>query len=65
MRIGRFYHIGKVLLEHGLDELIPSRFRPWYIRFARRCLFWLPNKHKHESEGRRLRLALETLVQYI
>ena len=61
MRIGRFYHIGKVLLEHGLDELIPSRFRPWYIRFARSCLFWLPNKHKHESEGRRLRLALETL----
>ena len=61
MRIGRFYHIGKVLLEHGLDELIPSRFRPWYMRFARRCLFWLPNKHKSESEGRRLRLALETL----
>ncbi|MFT5541109.1 MAG: ubiquinone biosynthesis protein [Glaciecola sp.] len=57
----RFYHIGKVLLQHGLDELIPVRFRPWYMRFARRCAFWLPNKHKSESEGRRLRLALETL----
>ncbi len=61
MQIKRFYLIGKVLLQHGLDELIPARFKPWYVRFARRCIFWLPNKHKSESEGRRLRLALETL----
>lgn len=61
MQIKRFYHIGKVLLQHGLDEIIPARFKPWYVRFARRCVFWLPNKHKSESEGRRLRLALETL----
>lgn len=61
MQIKRFYLIGKVLLQHGLDELIPARFKPWYVRFARRCVFWLPNKHKNETEGRRLRLALETL----
>lgn len=61
MQIRRFYHIGKVLLQHGLDEIIPARFKPWYVRIARRCVFWLPNKHKSESEGRRLRLALETL----
>lgn len=61
MQIKRFYLIGKVLLQHGLDELIPARFKPWYVRFARNCIFWLPNKHKNESEGRRLRLALETL----
>lgn len=61
MQIKRFYLIGKVLLQHGLDEIIPARFKPWYVRFARRCIFWLPNKHKSESEGRRLRLALETL----
>lgn len=61
MQIRRFYHIGKVLLQHGLDELIPARFRPWYMRLARRCVFWLPNRHKNDSAGRRLRLALETL----
>lgn len=61
MQIRRFYHIGKVVLQHGLDELIPARFKPWYVRFARKCVFWLPNKHQHESEGKRLRLALETL----
>jgi len=61
VQIKRFYLIGKVLLQHGLDELIPARFKPWYVRFARRCVFWLPNKHKNETEGRRLRLALETL----
>nr|WP_136252732.1 ubiquinone biosynthesis regulatory protein kinase UbiB [Ningiella ruwaisensis] len=61
MKIARMYRIGAVLLEHGLDELIPKRFRPWYFRWWRKCIFWLPNKHKHESQGRRLRLALETL----
>lgn len=61
MKIGRMYRIGSVLLEHGLDELIPKRFRPWYFRAWRKCLFWLPNKHKSESQGRRLRLALEAL----
>lgn len=61
MKIGRIYRIASVLLEHGLDELIPKRFRPWYFRTLRRCIFWLPNKHKGETEGRRLRLALETL----
>jgi ubiquinone biosynthesis protein len=61
VRIGRFYLISKVLLNHGLDELIPARFRPWYMRLARKCVFWLPNQHKDESEGKRLRLALESL----
>ena len=61
MRIKRFYHIGKVLLQHGLDDLIPKRFRPWYVGFARRCIFWIPNQHKKDTQGRRLRLALEAL----
>ncbi|MFC4700793.1 ubiquinone biosynthesis regulatory protein kinase UbiB [Glaciecola siphonariae] len=61
MKIGRIYRIGSVLLQHGLDELIPKRFRPWYFRMMRRCIFWLPNQHKGETKGRRLRLALETL----
>ena len=61
MRSRRFYHIAKVLLQHGLDELIPARFRPWYLRVLRGALFWLGNKHPTESQGRRLRLALEAL----
>ncbi len=61
MKLRRFYKIGAVLLSHGLDELIPKRFRPWYFRWARKCVFWLPNKHAHDTHGRRLRLALESL----
>jgi len=61
MKFRRVYRIGSVLLEHGLDELIPKRFRPWYFRLWRNSAFWLANKHKGESPGRRLRLALETL----
>jgi ubiquinone biosynthesis protein len=61
MKLRRIYRIGSVLLEHGLDELIPKRFRPWYFRWWRKTAFWLPNKHKGESAGRRLRLALEKL----
>ncbi|MFW8591582.1 ubiquinone biosynthesis regulatory protein kinase UbiB [Glaciecola sp. 2405UD65-10] len=61
MKYRRFARIGGVLLNHGLDELIPKRFRPWYLSLARNALFWWPNKHKNESKGRRLRLALQEL----
>ena len=61
MKYRRFVHIGGVLLTHGLDDLIPKRFRPWYFRLARKCLFWWPNKYKDKTEGKRLRLALQAL----
>lgn len=61
MKFRRFLYIGGVLLTHGLDDLIPKRFRPWYFRYMRNCLFWWPNKHQQEDRGRRLRLALQTL----
>lgn len=61
MKIRRSARIGSVLLTYGLDELIPKRFRPWYMRYLRRCVFWWPNKHKQESKARRLRLALQSL----
>ncbi|MFT5282511.1 MAG: ubiquinone biosynthesis protein [Kangiellaceae bacterium] len=61
MKYRRFLQIGGVLLTHGLDDLIPKRFRPWYFKAARNCLFWWPNKHKHETDGKRLRLALQQL----
>jgi ubiquinone biosynthesis protein len=61
MKYRRFMQIGGVVLTHGLDDLIPKRFRPWYFRWLRNCIFWWPNKHKQEPIGRRLRLALQTL----
>ena len=61
MRAVRFYKILSTLLQHGIDEMIPRRWLPWYVRFARRCAFWLRNKHTDKPLGVRLRLALETL----
>lgn len=61
MRLTRFYRIGAVLLQYGLDEMIPKRFRPRYFRMLRHLVFWLPNKHKDKHVGKRLRLALQAL----
>ncbi|MEP7705925.1 ubiquinone biosynthesis regulatory protein kinase UbiB [Paraglaciecola sp. 25GB23A] len=61
MRILRLYHINKVLLQHGLDELIPPSWLPWYAKLGRYGFFWLRNKHADKSQGVRIRLALQTL----
>ena len=61
MRIGRIYSINKVLLEHGLEDFVPARFQPWYVRLLRSSIFWLRNKHKDKSKGERLTLALQAL----
>ena len=61
MRIIRFYQINKVMLQHGLDELIPSKWLPWYAKLGRFGFFWLSNKHPDKSQGTRVRLALQTL----
>ncbi|MCF2949215.1 ubiquinone biosynthesis regulatory protein kinase UbiB [Paraglaciecola aquimarina] len=61
MRIFRLYQINKVMLQHGLDEMIPPKWLPWYAKIARNTFFWLTNKHKDKSEGARIRLALQTL----
>lgn len=61
MRILRLYHINKVLLQHGLDELIPPSWLPWYAKLGRYGFFWLRNKHPDKSQGVRIRLALQTL----
>ncbi len=49
------------MLQHGLDELIPSKWLPWYAKLGRLGLFWLRNKHPDKSQGARIRLALQTL----
>jgi len=61
MRIFRLYQINKVLLQHGLDELIPDRWMPWYARAMRKCVFWIRNQYKHETAGERITLALQSL----
>ena len=61
MRIVRLYRINKVLLEHGLDELIPAKWLPWYARAMRHTIFWVRNKHKGKSAGERITLALQNL----
>jgi ubiquinone biosynthesis protein len=49
------------MLEHGLDELIPAKWLPWYAKLGRLGFFWLRNKHPDKSQGTRVRLALQTL----
>jgi len=61
MSISRFYQIIKTLLQHGLDELIPAQWRPWWLKPLRLLSFWLRNRHPEQSPGVRLRLALQSL----
>jgi len=61
VRINRLYKIAKTFLTYGLDELVPQHAIPWYIKFARRSIFWLRNKHKDKSPALRFRLAIESL----
>ncbi len=60
-RLRRFYHLNKVFLEHGLDELIPWQHLPFAAKLGRYSLFWLFNRHKEKSQATRLRLCLEQL----
>ncbi|MEE3663372.1 ubiquinone biosynthesis regulatory protein kinase UbiB [Brenneria sp. g21c3] len=57
----RLYSIARVLLSYGLDELIPRMRLTIPLRFGRRLLFWLPNRHPDKLLGVRLRLALQEL----
>jgi len=59
--IGRLYVIVRVLLNYGLDELIPRVRLTLPLRLGRKLLFWLPNKHAEQPLGERLRLAMEEL----
>lgn len=61
MSFSRFYQILSTLLRYGLDELIPARWRPWWLKPMRLMLFWLYNRYPEQSPGIRLRLALQSL----
>ncbi|CAI1718307.1 ubiquinone biosynthesis regulatory protein kinase UbiB [Serratia liquefaciens] len=57
----RLYLIVRVFLSYGLDELIPKMRLTLPLRFGRRLLFWMPNRHADKPLGERLRLALQEL----
>ncbi|RTR31757.1 ubiquinone biosynthesis regulatory protein kinase UbiB [Shewanella atlantica] len=59
--IRRAYQVIKTTLHYGLDELIPSKIKPWYFRLLRYSLFWIGNKHKDKVGGERLKLAMQEL----
>lgn len=57
----RLYHIIKIILNYGLDELVleqPKLSRSFWIR---KSLFWIKNKHKDKPFAQRLRLAFQEL----
>ncbi|MBE2894846.1 ubiquinone biosynthesis regulatory protein kinase UbiB [Spirabiliibacterium falconis] len=57
----RFYHIISVLLRYGLDQHLPENRYTRPIRWARKSLFWIKNRHPALPYGVRLRLALQEL----
>lgn len=57
----RLYRITRVLLEYGLDELLPEHQLLKFPKLARKSLFWIKNKHPEVPLGDRLRLALQAL----
>ena len=57
----RLYHIVRVQLEYGLDELLPDHQWMKAPRLIRKGLFWCKNKHPDKPLGDRLRLALQEL----
>ncbi|GIU12033.1 ubiquinone biosynthesis regulatory protein kinase UbiB [Shewanella sp. MBTL60-007] len=59
--IRRAYHVIRIALHYGLDDLIPSKLTPWYFKLLRYCFFWLRNQHKDKVGGERLKLAMQEL----
>ncbi|VFP83348.1 ubiquinone biosynthesis regulatory protein kinase UbiB [Candidatus Erwinia haradaeae] len=59
--LSRLYHILTVFISYHLDDLLPHTGMSRLFKVCRKCLFWVPKKHIHESIGTRLRFALEHL----
>ncbi|MCE0493569.1 ubiquinone biosynthesis regulatory protein kinase UbiB [Vibrio salinus] len=59
--VKRLYHIIRVQLEYGVDELLPDHQLLKAPLLARKSLFWLKNKYPEKALGERLRLALQEL----
>lgn len=61
VELKRFYYIQKVVLEYGLDELLPTQLQPLSARLCRKSIFWIKNKHTDKSPAERIKLALQQL----
>ena len=61
VELKRFYYIQKVVLEYGLDELLPTQLKPLSARLCRKSIFWIKNKHTDKSPAERIKLALQQL----
>ena len=61
VELKRFYYIQKVVLEYGLDELLPTQLKPLSARLCRKSIFWIKNKHTEKSPAERIKLALQQL----
>ena len=61
VELKRFYHIQKIVLEYGLDELLPTQLKPLSARLARKSIFWIKNQHSDKSSAERVKLALQQL----
>lgn len=59
--IRRLHFIVRIFLSYGLDALIPKMRITLPLRLWRRCLFWMPNRHRDKPLGKRIRLALQEL----
>ncbi len=57
----RLYRIVKTFLHYGLDEIVPAKMLPWYVKLLRHLLFWIKNEHKDKEVALRFRLAIESL----
>ncbi|BAC24266.1 yigR [Wigglesworthia glossinidia endosymbiont of Glossina brevipalpis] len=58
-KIARAYIIIKIILNYGLDEIIPKKY--FIFHFFRKIIFWIPNKNKNIEFSKRLILAIEKL----
>ena len=61
VELKRFYHIQKVFLEYGIDELLPAQLQPLSARLFRKSIFWIKNQHVEKSPAERIKLALQQL----
>jgi len=59
--IKRLYHIIRVQLEYGLDELLPEHQLLKAPLLLRKLCFWIKNEHSEKLLEERLRLALQDL----
>ncbi|MDX2320687.1 MAG: ubiquinone biosynthesis regulatory protein kinase UbiB [Moritella sp.] len=61
VELKRFYHIQKIVLEYGIDELLPTQLQPLSARLLRKSIFWIKNQHVDKSPAERIKLALQQL----